>query len=358
MTTKLYFDESGYTGRQLLDPLQRHFVLASSTVGDDIALDLMRTSFPDYQGAEFKFEKIWAKPTSRRRLPIFVEAVGTHAVEFYVWSIDKRYSLLIKMLEYLMEPALYEAGYDWYSGYGYGLSNYVQFGLTRMAPDGLYEATLRAYLEFARKPSDEGRFALMAEFQTLKRKAPEEIQFVYDACISGLADFHRYHEFEGYRNTLEIYVTSMLNAVGYWANRGLTDLELNHDESSGFFRSADMWAAMTSSAVGARVQPVLNGPPITFPLPVKATVSRRSQESAGVQLCDLMAGLSAKMFAGRLQDEPGLLDVMRSSGFAQIDGNGVGPSDVFPEGPPPRRNGKDAVDRMVDLIRAGSGRAE
>lgn len=55
MTTALYFDEPGYTGRQLLDPLQKHFVPVSSRIDDGTANDILRTSFPNYQGDEFKF---------------------------------------------------------------------------------------------------------------------------------------------------------------------------------------------------------------------------------------------------------------------------------------------------------------
>lgn len=351
--TQIFFDESGFTGRHLLDPLQRHFVLASSRIPEGDASELLRQSFPHYQGSEFKFDRIWNKAQSRRRLPDFVKAVGKRASDLYIWQIDKRFSLLIKMLEYLMEPTVYDAGFDWYSGYGFRMSNYFQFGLTEVARAPLHENTLRAYYEFARNPSEDGRRALIETLAKLKRRAPEEIKFVYDACIEGVIDFHRHHQVEGFEDTLEIYVTSMLNAVGYWAQRGLTGLELHHDESSAFFRQKGLWSALTSANVGSQLHPVLNGPPIAFPLPVASTIPRRSQDSAGVQLCDLVAGLANKTISGQAQSDPALLAAFRTSDFGEIAMNGVTPGHEFPDGPPPVRMGKDAVDRMVDIIRAG-----
>ncbi|MFT4954914.1 MAG: hypothetical protein ACI8U3_001288 [Brevundimonas sp.] len=357
MTTPLYFDESGYTGRQLMDPLQRHFVLASSRISDETAKALMQQSFPAYQGDEFKFEKIWNRPRSRRRLPEFVRAVGVHAEDLYVWQIDKRFSLLIKMLEYLVEPDLYEAGFDWYSGFGYRVSNHFQFGLTHVARKGLYEDTLAAYYAFARKPTDEGLGILAKALVSLSRRAPKEIRHVFNACGMGVANFHRHHDMGTFKDTLEVYVTSMLNAVGYWAQRGLTDLELHHDESSAFFRQSELWASLTSPTVAAQLHPVLNGPPIAFPLPVAATISRKSEESPGVQLCDLVAGLSVKLFTREVQSDEALVEALKSGGFGEITTNGVTPGTDFPEGPPPRRVGKDAVDKMVDLIHSGQSQS-
>lgn len=215
MTTPLYFDESGYTGRQLMDPLQRHFVLASSRISDETAKALMRQSFPDYRGDEFKFEKIWSRPRSRRRLPEFVRAVGAHAEDLYVWQIDKRFSLLITMLEYLVEPDLYEAGFDWYSGFGYRVSNHFQFGLTHVARKGLYEDTLAAYYAFARKPTDEGLGILAKALVSLSRRAPKDIQPVFNACGLGVANFHHHHDMGTFKDTLEVYVTSMLIDIDF-----------------------------------------------------------------------------------------------------------------------------------------------
>lgn len=43
--TTLYFDKSGYTGYNLLDPRQPVFVVASSDVGDEEALEILSAAF-------------------------------------------------------------------------------------------------------------------------------------------------------------------------------------------------------------------------------------------------------------------------------------------------------------------------
>lgn len=355
MTVSLHIDESGFTGRQLLDPLQRHFVLGSSLIDDTTAAAILRDSFPDYRGAEFKFEKIWKRPTSRRRLADFLQTIGPHADQVYVWHIDKRFALLIKMLEFLMEPDIYDRGGDWYSGYGPRISNYFHFGLTRMSPSGLYEEVLTAYYNFARRPTEEGRLDLSETLKALKTRAPEELGSIFSACIEGVSRFHRHHDMAVFKETLDIYVTSLLNVVSYWTNRRPEGLAVQHDESSALFQKAGMWSALTSARVAEQQHPVRNGPPIAFPLPVLSTTARRSDDSPAIQLCDLIAGFTVKTLTREVQSDLALMTAMRDGGFGEVTINGVAPGTEFPEGPPPRRLGKDAVDRMVDIIRSGGG---
>lgn len=61
----LYFDESGYTGYNLLDPNQPVFAIASTDIEPAIAGTILRESFPDYQGEEFKFTNIWGSKSRR-----------------------------------------------------------------------------------------------------------------------------------------------------------------------------------------------------------------------------------------------------------------------------------------------------
>ena len=56
--TRVFFDESGFTGNALLDDAQRNFVVASSVVDDAEAEKILRAAFPKYAGAEFKFKNI------------------------------------------------------------------------------------------------------------------------------------------------------------------------------------------------------------------------------------------------------------------------------------------------------------
>lgn len=62
----IYFDESGFTGYNLLDPNQPIFTIASADIDERNAEEILRDSFPEYQGAEFKFSNVWGSKNRTR----------------------------------------------------------------------------------------------------------------------------------------------------------------------------------------------------------------------------------------------------------------------------------------------------
>jgi hypothetical protein len=48
----IYFDEAGYTGYNLLDSVQPIFVIASVDIEEQLASEILQSSFPKYQGGE------------------------------------------------------------------------------------------------------------------------------------------------------------------------------------------------------------------------------------------------------------------------------------------------------------------
>jgi hypothetical protein len=77
-TRTLFFDESGFTGYNLLDPAQPIFAIASADIDEKRADEILRASFPRYRGAEFKFSNIWG---SNNRAGLVTFADHLHAVE-------------------------------------------------------------------------------------------------------------------------------------------------------------------------------------------------------------------------------------------------------------------------------------
>lgn len=57
----IYMDESGFTGDDLLEDGQSHFVIASTLIGDDEAREILDRCFPRYQGPEVKFKVLWRR---------------------------------------------------------------------------------------------------------------------------------------------------------------------------------------------------------------------------------------------------------------------------------------------------------
>mgnify|MGYP000557229709 CR=1 FL=1 len=348
--TAIFFDESGYTGRNLLDPVQPLFVIASCRISEVEAAAILNDAFPRFKGAELKFSDVWRR--NRRGVIAICKALGDRAKDVFVWQVDKKFCVLLKMIDFLIEPVAYDAGFDFYkNAYAFKYANYIYIGLALIGSPELYDATVRAYLAFAREPSDPALERLRFQLELFASSAPEEIRFFFSTALVGMQLFHKHSNIATFDDTLEIYLTSMLASVAYWAERATDELDLFHDQSSSFFARKEMWDALMSKEVKEQWHPVANGPPVKFPLPVRSTTSLNSKASAGVQVCDLIAGLSAKIHT-RPEEERETIDAILQTGFAEVTVNGLKPGTTFPEGGPERRDGPDPVDLMTQILRS------
>ena len=64
--TKIYFDESGNTGTELLDPQQPYFTTGSTDIPEDEAAAIIRRCFRQHKGAELKSKDIFKRHQGRR----------------------------------------------------------------------------------------------------------------------------------------------------------------------------------------------------------------------------------------------------------------------------------------------------
>jgi hypothetical protein len=352
--TDIYFDESGYTGTDLSNPEQPFFVIASSTLSDADANTLLQDSFPGYQGAEFKFTNIWRRDRHRKNLERFVSNLKDVTNSVFVWGVDKKFSLLIKMIDYVIEPVVYASGHDFYAnGYARSFVYTVHRDLKNGAPNEVYVQTVLLWDRFARDPNEQ----TAQELQTFTRHQAKTLGGVVQSFFKFLSDCLESFIQEGaykanFSETNEIQLTSMLSSVVYWRQNIKDDFNILHDQSSNFFKSRSMWSTLMRNDAPDVVHQLGNGSLVEFPLRVSTTTSLRSHDSRSVQFCDVVAGLFTKLMPAvqGFEIDPFLMELV-AKGAGEVTMSGVNPERIYVNGPPPRRSGPDALDQMVDILR-------
>lgn len=354
MITTIYLDESGFTGEDLYNPDQRFFTIASTIVGEGEAREILARCFPRYQGDEYKFTNIWKRERSREGLRALAAEIPKFEDRAFVWIIDKRFCLLTKMVDYLVEPGAYEAGYDWYAnGWGLRYLNTIHRDLITHGADELYDTLIRSWDAFARDPSSERLNALQEHLERGKSTSDAPLPSLFDLLLRGLQHFRdRNTNLAHFTDSNEIQVTSVFSSITWWRQRRTEDFALVHDDSSAFLKQRDLWATMLRDDLLAPPFPIANGTEVELPLRVRSTTAVRSHDSHSVQLCDILAGLLAKAGPGLVggRHDPFIVELVLA-GAGALNYSGVMPHALYADGPPQRRDGPDMVDRMTELLR-------
>lgn len=351
--TTIYIDESGYTGNDLYNPNQPYFTLASSLIGNEEAAEILRRCFPRYQGAEFKFGNIWKRSSHRNGLRTLAAEIPAIADRIFFYVIDKRFSLIVKMFEYLVEPSFNVRGYDYY-GYGYArrYMNTIHRDLLRFGSEALYEDTAKQWDAFARTPSRETIDALHGHLGKTANSSKHPISIIFAMLAEGTRRFELENpNLAAFTDSSDIQLTAVLASVVYWRQRRSEDFDVVHDESSNFLRQRDIWDTILRDDCQPSVLEMGNGTTVEFPLRVRSTTAVRSHESAAVQLCDVIAGFGAKAslsFDGR--EKNAFMDELIALGAGELTFNGVKPHEDYADEPMPKKAGPDILDHMVGLL--------
>lgn len=354
MTTTIYLDESGFTGDDLYNPVQRFFTIASTIIEDREAQEILARCFPRYQGNEYKFTNIWKRERSRDGLRALAAEIPRFADQAFVWIIDKRFCLLTKLVDYLVEPDAYDAGYDWYAdGWGLKYLNTIHRDLVTHGADELYDCIIRSWDNFARNPSDEHLDALRQHLERGKATTEAPLPSLFDLLLRGLDRFLvRNPNLAHFTDSSVIQVTSVFSSITWWRQHRSEDFALVHDESSSFLKQRDLWDTMLRDDFVAPPFPIANGTEVELPLRVRSSTAVRSHDSYSVQLCDILAGLLAKAGPGLVggSHDPFIVELVLA-GAGELNYSGVMPHALYVDGPPQKRDGPDMVDRMAELLR-------
>lgn len=341
----IYFDESGYTGSDFLNNDQPVFCVASTDIDDGEACTILKTSFPRFQGNEFKFTRINRRPRHRAGLVSLSEHLSKMVDRVLIYNCDKKFTALVKAVDVLVEPLIHELGYDFYAdGYNRRFMNMFHFGLCQIAGSAVYDSIVRWYDRFSRNSNDA---SAIHQLSHIMDRCPDEVSSFVRILLDGA------NHFIGSQDTIanpidnDIQQSCVLALVNHWREHTTDAIEIVHDASSNFFRQLELWNKITSTDIKPATVTAGDRRGIIFPLGVERTRPGDSVDSYALQLCDMIAGLAAHL--GRRIEEVDLgfrRDVM-DAGFDQLRCDGIIPGFEFVEDSPEGLSGPDVVDQFI-----------
>ncbi|MBZ9678240.1 DUF3800 domain-containing protein [Mesorhizobium sp. ES1-1] len=352
--TTIYFDESGNTGTELLDVQQPYFTTGSTDIPEDEAADIIKRCFPRHKGPELKSKEIFKRRQGRQAFLAFAKEVGQRPERFVATKINKRFTVLCKMVDHLVEPLWYAKGYDFYKGdYAARYANTAYFAFTNFLDQDAVTAVLTAFNDFARFPEANLLNALRTTLKNVEMNAHEGAKIFLEPMIEGTARLDG-TDLKSLADTNDIHVTSLVSSMGHWQSRHGGAFAVVHDESMHFFSRSERWAAMTDPNHPPQVIHV-GEKTLTLPISVVSTTSALSHQCPSLQLCDLVAGFVSRIHASSNAEFQAFVPDAVKAGIGEMSIYPVDAGKGIVNGPPSIADGPDAIDRIRMSI-AATGR--
>ncbi len=141
---KIYFDESGQTGAHLLDANRPYFTIGSTDIEELFAAEIIKECFPRFRGNELKANSIFKRTNSRKEFLNFSETVAKNSSMFCGAKINKRYSVVAKMVDNLVEPVVRALGHNFYAeNYALKFANMAYYAFDNLLDGAEASATLK-----------------------------------------------------------------------------------------------------------------------------------------------------------------------------------------------------------------------
>ena len=110
---KVFFDESGNTGQNLIDEAAPIFVLASCSFEVDEEREVL-LHFQNFKGPELKFSRLRKTAAGQNAVLAFPASAQVTSNTAAVFVIHKPFMVVTKYCDLVLEPSFREAGIDFY----------------------------------------------------------------------------------------------------------------------------------------------------------------------------------------------------------------------------------------------------
>lgn len=223
---KIYLDESGHTGPDLLCKDQPFFAIAACWMDECDYYEIRDKIFNGVQSEELKFKSI-KKRKKLVSLERFIKFVNEKSDRYCVYLVDKKSILIEKFVLDCIEPAYAEMGLDISEEGGIrAYANLLNICLPGYMGIGWYNQFLKLYQNFIRQKNKQSILDLHKHSTSVK---PEAEEFIRPFLMMPQLSLEEVR-YQGYRN--EIYDVILLGLLVHIRNVfKIKDFEIRYDNT-------------------------------------------------------------------------------------------------------------------------------
>ena len=300
MSQKIYFDESGFTGNNLLHPQQRHFAYASVATDDEEAKGFVEHLIARHriQGGELKGSKLIRFNRGRKAID---EVISTFEKRLKVSISDKKFALACKFHEYIFEPCYSDVNSLFY---GVGFHKFIANILyVELVARGAGAEELLLEFEELMRTRDEARLDNIFSSSVHPENSPIITQ-IREFAAHRAGDIRE--ELDSLDGTgigkwiLDLTNTALFTLLANWGSH-FDELTAVCDPSKPLRQDQEIFTSMIGRKDRVYSDAFGESHPITFNLsgPI---VFADSKVTHGIQIADAVAAAAIYVFSGEKDD--------------------------------------------------------
>lgn len=353
MLNEVAFDESGNTGADLLNPHQPVFSLASVCVSRELADELL-DRIKTHQTKEVKFSRLRRTQSGRRRIMEFLSSPELTNSNALTTFFHKRYMIVTKFVDLLIETIAYEYGVDLYkNGANIATANLHFYCMPAFCGESRTITFLKRFVDMLRTQSPD---SIDKFYKTAWILYENSNNHEYAESLAPILISEEYIEFilqNNNRNSLDPAISAFIQHCSFWGEQFGSHFDLVHDESKPIFQEKKMLEDLMSRGEDEKVVGY-DRRSFVFPLRARGVKFGRSHEDPRLQAADLLASACAFWMDGFISPpkQHGFWEKLKACDIARFGQDGVWPTpEVTPEElDTEHRGGINAVDAMAEFL--------
>lgn len=291
---KVFLDESGYAGEDLINRDQPVFVLVSTILNGKECQEIYTEIFKDINKRELKHSQLSRGINGQSRIIELVKAMQDKERKVISSVAHKEYVLLTMLVEWWVEPSMRLQGIDLYDrGGNIGLCNLIYSTLLNIEGTSFLENFLGSFQEMMRKRSHEAYLTFWNDLNEHLQNCDDLVRDALTWFIGGEKDLGFDHLLSLPTKIMDIAVSTAALTVSHWRGKGQEKLEIFHDRSSRMAEEQWLWDQLVKMEIPPRLVGY-DRRKMQFPLNVISTRFCDSKDYLQLQYADLIAGATAK----------------------------------------------------------------
>ncbi len=291
MVHTIYFDESGFTGSDLFDFEQTHFVFCGGAINEEEAKNALSHFSRQPNQRELKASRLLQKTTGKNEIfTIFDKCVDVSYFVIY----DKKYSATSLIYEYFIEPILRQWGAEQYTQQFHRfVSGHLYLSTILQKPTWMiFWSQLRDKIK-GNDPFSTELFNPFREVLRAIRDDRDPTRIIFEIILGKkeviLSDLESISKDQILRRWLFDITLSALHSACYYFNEIYDAIVVICDESKPLRDSAMKYYDMVTGKIDLGLKQT--DPHFVKQINLVEPISlKRSVDSSGIQVADIMAG--------------------------------------------------------------------